>query len=194
MPRERKLITEGSPCDVNYFDKDMLSIEQARIQGRQKCENYGACQKTPRDCALRYGREVAKYVVKGGTLKGELSEFSEAPFLDNLFWTSDDGRLYERLKGKAKFLGAVERFARVVLLMDVNEHVFPHCESCEGVKLTQRVYDSIHDGLNSLSGSGKTNSRDVEYCPECDSEPRGTIVQVDPLDEIVDDMRVFRKD
>ncbi|MBI2628520.1 hypothetical protein HYW74_00360 [Candidatus Pacearchaeota archaeon] len=189
--RERRLIVEGSPCDTNYFDKSLLTFADAQERGRQMCANYEECQRKPMDCALRYGLEVAKYVTKGSTLEAELAEFSQAPFLDNLFWDSENRMEFIKLNGKARFLKAVERFARSVLLMDENVHVLPHCNSCDGVKLTTTVYDSIHDGLQELSGSGKTKPRVVQYCPECEQEPRGQIIPVNPLDEIVEDMKIF---
>ena len=189
--RERKLIVEGSPCDANYFDRTLLTVADARERGRQMCANYAECQRDPMLCALRYGLEVAKYVTKGSTLENELTEFSQAPFLDQRFLDSENGIEYIKLKGKARFLKAVERFARVALLMDEKDHVLPHCDNCDGVRLTTIVHDSIHDGVNYLSGSGKTKSRVVQYCPECEQEPRGQIIRVNPLDEIIEDMRIF---
>jgi hypothetical protein len=184
MKREKGLILKGSPCAIDYFDKNLLTIQQAIAKGRTYCPSFQACDNPNNSiyCALRSGLEVAQHVVNGSTLEQELKEFSEADFLNGKFRNSLDGKEFYIDKGKAKFIGAVEKFARTVLLIDTSESVFPQCEKCNGVKLNKTVYDSIHDGPFPLSGSGKTLRRDVEYCPDCDPEPRGGFLKEDPRD------------
>ena len=75
--------------------------------------------------------------------------------------------------------------------MNPSESVFAHCDKCTGVKLTKTVYDSIHDGSFPLSGSGKTQSRIVQYCPDYDPEPRGGFLKEDPRD--AEDLVLIRK-
>ena len=122
---------------------------------------------------------VAGYVLKGGTLKGELYDFfnyaSKEGFINAEFWTSDDRVNFRKEKGKSKLLKAVERFARVVLLQNPEESIFPNCDRCDGVKLETYVIDSGRDGVGLLSGSGKTRRRTVSYCPDCDPKPRDGI-------------------
>jgi len=179
--REDRLILEGSPCGVNYFHEGLLTVQQTKVIGMQYCPNYTTCESDGKTyCSLRSGLEVAQNVVKGNSLKKELEDFSRADFLNGKFWTSLDGKIFKISQGKSKFIAAVERFARVVLLLDPLESVFPRCDSCKGVKLTETVYDSIHDGPFPLSGSGKTKSRSVEYCPDCDPKPQGGIIKEDP--------------
>lgn len=191
MEREKRLILDGSPCDMNYFDRNLLTIQQAGEKGRTYCSNFEICHNETKDvyCLLRSGLEIAQHVVKGSTLEKELRGFSEADFLEQECRISPDGKKFDIIKGKAKALDAVERFARTVLLMNPSESVLPRCENCYGVKLTKEVYDSIHDGLFTLSGSGKTQRRAVEYCPECDPEPRGGIIKRDSSEEIAEDLR-----
>jgi hypothetical protein len=192
MEREKDLILKGAPCDMNYFDRNLLTIHQAVAQGRTYCINYKTCEKTNDTyCALRSGLEVAQNVIKGSTLEKELNNFSEADFLNGKFWDSINGKEFQAIQGKAKFIDAVERFARTVLLMNPSESVFAHCDKCKGVKLNKRVYDSIQDGPFPLSGSGKTRPRNVEYCPDCDPEPRGGILKEDPRD--TEDLELMRK-
>lgn len=193
VQREKKLIFQGSPCNVNYFDRGLLTVQQAMSKGDTYCPNLEECGKPTNKiyCLLRSGLEVAQYVSRGSTLEKEMQEFSGADFLESECRTSLDGKNFVIIKGKAKVLDAVERFARTVLLMNPSESVFPRCGNCYGVKLTKDVFDSIHDGPFSLSGSGKTIRRAVEYCPECDSEPEGEFLKKDPRDE--EEFRIIRK-
>lgn len=185
MEREKDLILKGSPCNVNYFDRKILTIQQAVRKGKTYCPNFETCNNQTKDiyCLLRSGLEVAQYVAKGSSLEKELDDFSQADFLEEECWNSMDGKKFEIIKGKAKVLAAVERFARIVLLMNPFESVFPRCKKCTGIKLTKEVYDSIHDGYFPLSGGGETKRRSVEYCPECDPEPRGRIIKEDADEE-----------
>jgi hypothetical protein len=189
--REKDLILKGSPCDVNYFDRNLLTIQQAVAKGRTYCSNFKVCETKNTYCSMRSGFEIAQNVVKGSTLEKELGDFSEADFLKEECWNSREGKKFDLVKGKAKWLDAVERFARIVLLMNPSESVLPRCEKCYGVKLTETVIDSVHDGSFPLSGSGRTKRRDVKYCPECDPKPRGGIIKGDPADE--EDLRIITK-
>jgi hypothetical protein len=192
MEREKRLILDGSPCDTNYFDRDLLTIEQSLIRGRTSCPNMKECETERAYCLLRSGLEIAQYVVKGSSLKEELDDFANAEFLDKKCWNSTDGKNFEIIQGKAKVLAAAERFARTVLLENPLESVLNRCEKCVGVKLKKEVYDSIHDGPFPLSGSGRTKRRVVEYCPVCGEEPRGTIIKEDPFEEIRKETEILR--
>jgi len=190
MGREARLIIEGSPCNVNYFDRNLLTVKQAVEQGLVYCQNRRACEESKTFCTLKYGLEVAKYVIKGSTLKKEIYEFLDVPFIDEKFWDSENGWEFLQIKGKALALRAVERFANTVLLND-NKSAFPICEKCSGIELEERVLDSIHEDPESLSGSGKTRERFEQYCPTCDPKPRGKIINEDPAKEIAEEMKIF---
>jgi hypothetical protein len=51
--REQKLVEQGSPCDVNFFNRELLHIWQ--LGERDVCPNYDTCVKQGKDnyCALR---------------------------------------------------------------------------------------------------------------------------------------------
>ena len=189
MGREKNLILQGSPCHMDYFDKTLLTIMQARERGVGYCSNMDDCKKGEIPCALNLGLQVAGKVIQGSNLKQELEELAMAPWLDMEFWNSVNGKEYVRLKGKAKVLRAIESYARVVLLQDPFDSVFPTCEKCNGSKIEKTVMDSIHDGPFPLSGSGKTRGRTVLYCPSCDPEPQGTFLDRDPAD---DDLEIIK--
>jgi len=183
MGRDKDLILKGSPCNVNYFDRKLLTIRQAIEKGETYCGNFEVCDSQDTFCSLRSGFEVAQNVVKGSTLEKELKSFANSDFLNEEAWNSKEGKEFYKIKGKAKWLDAVEKFARTVLLMSPAESVLPRCDKCYGVKLTKEVIDSIHDSAFALSGSGKTQRRDVQYCPECEPEPMGGIINRDPRDK-----------
>ena len=98
------------------------------------------------------------------------------------------GGKFRRTRDKAEILTAVENFAQVVLLMDNTQPILPRCEKCSGIKLTETVFDSIHDGPFPLSGSGRTRRRDVQYCPKCEPKPQGGFLDKDPADEKEEEM------
>ena len=113
-----------------------------------------------------------------------MHDFSETEFANAAkreeFWDSNGGE-FVRLNGKARILRAIERFARVVLLENPDESVFPTCETCQGSKLEETVYDSVHidfgGGGPRGAGTGETRARTVQYCPTCDQKPQGGIIR-----------------
>ncbi len=56
---------------------------------------------------------------------------------------------------------------------------------CEGVKLETTVIDSGRDGVNPLSGSGRTKRRSVVYCPSCDPKPKNGTFEEDLIEYIL---------
>jgi hypothetical protein len=120
--------------------------------------------------------------MRGGNLRSELLEFSEAPHVTReKYWNSVDRRSFYQVQGKAKVIRAVEGFAKVVLLEDPFKSEFQLCDKCEGVVLQREVVDSIHD-MGPLQGTGKTKRRVVSYCPDCEPEPRGQIIHDESFD------------
>ena len=182
--RERDLILKGSPCDINYFDKTILTVGDAMKRGGDRCPAYGECNSPESSycCVLRTGFEIAQHILRGSNLKYELKDLSKADFTGERFRNSVNRMEFRIEQGKGKFLAAAEGFARVVLLMDPFESVLLKCEQCGDVKISETVYDSIHDGPFPLSGSGKTIRRDVQYCPTCEKKPVGGFLKEDPAD------------
>ena len=81
-------------------------------------------------------------------------------------------------------LKAVERFARVILLENPDESVFPSCERCDGVRLKTTVIDSGRDSVGHLSGSGRVRKRNVQYCPDCEPKPQDGTFDETLVDEL----------
>ena len=183
--RELRLVQQASPCDTNYFNRNLLTVEQALGRGKDYCPNYSECQKHPRNCALRYGAIVAKFVMQGGNLKNELLEFSQESHTTEQYLDSVDRKDFKLIQGKGKVIRAVEGFAKIVLLEDPFQSVFSLCEKCEGAKLEVTVTDSGRDGIGLLSGSGRTRRRNVVYCPGCDPVPRDGTFQEDIASDLV---------
>ena len=171
--RELKLVEKASPCDTDYFDRELLTFRQRVEKSSDYCPNVSECQRNPGHCALKYGVIVAKYVMSGGNLKSELLEFSEEPQTNEAYWNSIDRKTFSLVRGKVQIMQAVERFARLVLLEDPDQSVFENCPRCDGVRLETTVIDSGRDGVGPLSGSGRTRKRFVAYCPSCDPKPQG---------------------
>lgn len=199
--REQRLILDGSFCQIDYFNRSILTVEHVLITGFSQCARYAQCRsQSTVYCALKEGEQVAKYVTKGASLKNELYDYFNAVLspgkwgVGKEFIDTSDRREFVMVSGKGKILKAVEYAARSVLLENLQESCFPECERCNGIVLEKEVIDSIHDcpGIP-LAGSGRTKKRLVKYCPDCDPEPRGGIIDVNPLDEIADEIRQARR-
>lgn len=188
--RDTDLISKCEPCDINYFDRRLVSLSQLPIGRSDDCPNLERCYREGINCTLRAGREVAKYVTEkmaegwdiNDALKHEMLDYARCNGINEKYWTSVNRREFNVINGASQVIRDVERFARVVLLMDPFESVFPECERCEGVILEKAVLESGRDGLTPFSGSGKVRTRIASYCPGCDMEPpdRGT------FDETID--------
>ncbi len=189
MEREKDLVIEGSPCDVNYFDRRVLTLTQA-VEDKSFCPNIEICKEYPEQCALRYGQKVASYVVEGSDLKTELYDFYreilQKDFSGSEFWNSVDREEFSKIRSKGRVLRAVENFARVVLLMDTSESVFPYCEKCEsGVVLEKLIEEQGRIRGRGLAGTGRIRTRRVLYCPDCDFEPQNGIFYEGEGDDLV---------
>ena len=196
--RELELIEKGTPCYIDYSDKNLLTVKQAQHALEDQsyiCPNIEPCEDTKIPCTLRMGMQVARNVMKGSDLKKELYILAQQDFIDDEFWDIKDEKV-ERIKGRSNVLRVVEYFARVVLLPDISKSdlsnsVLSDCERCEGVKLEEKVYDSIwfKEGPGPCAGSGETRGRVVEYCPNCEKKPVGGIVYQEDIDKEDDFLR-----
>jgi len=184
--RELKLVEEGTPCGINYFDRNLLTIPQAKEKGQDICPNYSQCKKDENHCTLQMGLQVAKYAMQKGDLKKQLYDFCnqalDQGWLNEEFWDSINRRDFRKIKGKGNILRAVESFARIVLLKDPFESVFPSCEKCEGIKLEKIVHNSVWIKGMRCAGTGEVKTQLVSYCPDCDPEPKDGIVYDNEID------------
>ncbi len=183
--RELKLIEEGTPCVINYFDRNLLTVSQAKERGQDICPNYSQCEKNQNMCALQIGLEAAKYTMQKGNLKKQLYDFYDQALNQGWFneelWDSINRRDFKKIKGKGNILRAVEGFARIVLLKDPFESFFPGCERCEGIKLEKIVHNSVWVRGMRGAGTGEVKTQSIPYCPDCDPEPKNGIVYDDEI-------------
>ncbi|MBT4166355.1 hypothetical protein HOE04_04925 [archaeon] len=185
IKRELKLVQDGSPCGVDYFDRDLLTVQQALEKGQSICSNYSRCDGDDYMCTMRMGLQVAGYAMQKGDLKKELYDFYEQAsregWLNKAFWDSVNRREFKKIKGKGNILRAVEGFAKVVLLEDPFESVLSSCEKCEGIKLEKVVRNSVWVRGMRCAGTGEVVSKEIAYCPDCNNEPKNGIVYEDEL-------------
>lgn len=182
--RELELVEKGTPCYIDYSNKNLLTVKELLDRGYEECSNLKICEDTKIACVLRVGIDVARKVVKGSDLKTELMNVSEADFIDGKFWDIKDGKV-EKIKGRSNVLRATEYFARIVLLQDTSKSILTECGKCGGVKLEETVSDSVwfRNGPSPCAGTGETRGRTVEYCPNCEEKPLGGIVYQEDLDK-----------
>lgn len=64
--REKSLIKEGSPCDIDFLDKDIQSLSDAKKKGQVFCPNLKQCLelKTPIGCSRRIAQEMADFILE----------------------------------------------------------------------------------------------------------------------------------
>jgi hypothetical protein len=123
MGKDRSLLGEMSPCDTDIYDTSIRTIDDARAKGPNYCPRYylsadkgPKCDPTYAACALRFGKDVAKYVARGSTLEAELDELENKGVLKGkTFVTTKDRKTFEEVRGADKVLAEIKRIAKLLL-------------------------------------------------------------------------------
>lgn len=183
--RELELVEKGTPCYIDYSNKNLLTVKELLDRGYEECSNLKICEDTKIACVLRVGIDVARKVVKGSDLKTELNTLAHQDWIENEFWYSKDREEFTKIKGRSNALRAIESYSRIVLLQDTSKSILTECGKCGGVKLEETVSDSVwfRNGPGPCAGTGETRGRTVEYCPNCEEKPLGGIVYQEDLDK-----------
>jgi hypothetical protein len=89
--RQRELIFQSSPCDVNFHSDGPRTLAEAKTAGRSVCPHYAECQyglntKTGYGCVMHFAVEVSQNVLKqGNTVHNEVyGDLAEA-IIENKF-------------------------------------------------------------------------------------------------------------
>ncbi len=124
---ERKLIFDGSPCDVNFYEGGPTTCEQARELGRedQICPWFGRCEKelhqtTGHMCTMKMGVEVARNTLnERWGVDREMEDFQTFLRQDVLapkgFVYSPDRVNFELLTDRATAIERIRAFAKKLL-------------------------------------------------------------------------------
>ncbi len=118
--KERQLILRASPCETNIYADGPETIEEVKKLGKCLCPNHAVCSRgfsTLRidGCIMQMATKVAQYVLKGGTLDGEMLDFSrEFDFGNGMFW-SPDRKTFETIADKGSAVEKVRSFAKSLI-------------------------------------------------------------------------------
>ena len=186
--RELDLVKKGTPCYIDYSNKNLLTVKDVLDRGYEECSNLKVCGDTKIPCVLRVGIDLARNFIKGRDLKKELYVIANQDWVskeDQEFWYSEDRKDFTKIKGRSNVLRAIEKYANIVLLQDTSKSVLSDCKQCGGVKLEETVSDSIwfKNGPGPCAGTGETRGMTVEYCPNCEEKPVGGIVYQEDMIE-----------
>jgi hypothetical protein len=116
--RDKKLIQQGSPCDMDFFDKSIQTIEDAKSK-RKVCEKLRFCNTNNVACYRRFGLMLAKYALENDTVDiEEALQVEKRDALENYnadkFLLFKDGA-WKIVHDIESVIDEVVEFARVVI-------------------------------------------------------------------------------
>jgi hypothetical protein len=125
MGKERSLIFDGIPCDINMHPDGPKTLAEARQAGRQPCPYWDRCSSgflRDHQCVMSMGREVAKYVLSNGVSLGrEMQDFRrDAPRPAGGYIWSADRENFELITDFGQVVERVRGFARQLLGLDAS--------------------------------------------------------------------------
>lgn len=130
--RQIELVVTGSPCDIDFTDREMQTVEEAVRKGRTPCENFFKCQRKPCHCYRRYAKDMAVYILKSEQPLESAIETERRDFLDKApdaeYLTHRDGH-WVTVTGKSDVVDDVIAFAKIILDCQSSEEVPGHSKS-----------------------------------------------------------------
>lgn len=177
--RAKDLIEQGTPCMVNFYDKSIQTIQDAKSKGPVYCRRWDQCQKDAGpgkkySCAIRMAELVAKEVAKGSTIEKEMKIFrKEAITINHKGWITPDLQIETDFNNVCNH---VRLFTEIILDLQEGEERYisekkvpvAKCPKCKEGKLyfEERVPDSFGPNAPfSLAGSGSIIN--VYKCDKC---------------------------
>jgi len=144
--RERQLILQGSPCDVNFHEGGPQTIAKSKSRGREYCPHINECAKgilnktTGSLCVLQLGIQVAQQCLKRGrSIEQEMSTFRrEVPHPAKGFIWSPDRKTFTFID-REEAIRKVQEFAESILegrkteVGSSFEDVMTHVTTPEGI-------------------------------------------------------------
>lgn len=153
--RARDLIERGSPCDVDFTDKEIQSLGDVEQRGRVPCSNYAECQKRSRaeeiKCSRRAAMEMAGFILRNKSPFEKAVEEEEYGFLtdsasEGKFWVFRDG-IWQVVEGKEKVIEDIVVFAQIIIDRQPGERR-PFTQ--DGTKTEFGPADAMHNAMLDL--------------------------------------------
>lgn len=121
--REKSLIKKGSPCDIDFLDKDIQSLSDAKKKGQVFCPNLKQCQElnTPIGCSRRVAQEMADFILERLESNLSLEEAIQREKEDYLrlapaekLWVCRNGK-WQVVQGGGNVVEDIIAFALIIL-------------------------------------------------------------------------------
>ena len=121
--REKGMILDCSPCDVDLYKDGPKTVAEARAKGREYCPNLAECKKwagstTGIDCIMMRATQVAQNAInERHSISAEMKDFREF-FKDHKprgFYHSEDRKTFVTITDRADALNKIESSANMIL-------------------------------------------------------------------------------
>jgi len=129
--RERRLVSEGSFCDVNLYLDGPMTVEEVKKAGPSLCPHVEKCRQTGflhpqtgHQCAMNFGLQVAQNALKEGHSIGrEMVDFKRAGIIPREGWIFSSDRVHFETAPSCTraYLGLIEKFAYIALGLEPPE-------------------------------------------------------------------------
>ncbi|MFH1671535.1 MAG: hypothetical protein ABH889_02050 [Candidatus Portnoybacteria bacterium] len=123
--REKELVLNGSPCDINLYKDGPRTVAEARKVGRLSCPNLEKCQKGELDakkgygCIMMRGLQVAQNALKEKhNIDTEMQDFGR--FLESYrppkgFIYSSDRKIFRLITERHEASVKIREFAMTII-------------------------------------------------------------------------------
>jgi len=126
--RKRSLIKEGTPCGVDFTDKSIQSISDAKSKGLVICSNYEECKKRSSiekiNCCRKVAKEMAIFILDNELPFSQAVEEEKKDFLegkaDGKLWVFRNNK-WQVVEGKKNVIDDIVSFALIIIDLKPNE-------------------------------------------------------------------------
>lgn len=120
--RKRRLVLEGSFCDMNLYADGPQTVAEAKTLGPQPCPRLNQCKDgglgaAGLQCVMATGLEVARFALRGGTsVARQMTDYRQGHFVPKEGWVfSHDRKRFEIVPEGRASSALVEQFAHIAL-------------------------------------------------------------------------------
>lgn len=126
--RQKRLIEEGNPCDIDFTDRTIQTVADIRRKGPTVCPNRDQCLRRNEaegiQCYRRLAVQMAGYILRNKSRFEQAVEEEKAGFLsdapDRKFWVFRDG-IWQVVQGKGNVIDEIVAFARLIIDLQPEE-------------------------------------------------------------------------
>lgn len=125
--RDRRLIKNGSPCFIDYADKTVQSVSDAKKKGVAVCSNWRDCNRnksTEIGCVPKIAQLLAGRIIESDLSLPEIIEGEKRFFLDsfpqNRFWARRNSKWF-LIDGRENIINDIISFSFIVLDLNPDE-------------------------------------------------------------------------